>query len=310
MLSRRKGGTVSKKWIDQVNVEFFKPEDKGVIGAALRKSVIAEDELDTLMSGATGTGGTLRSYKGRAEARERVKADLLDEADYNYSTPKGSTVSAGKSTYKSCHESHPPLPIVDETGSYEVFGGSCIRPVINDMDLFIGFDHGMARTSRQFPWNHGEEFQFKIVDMQPPDNVQEFTKMLDYTIEAIRAGKKVFMGCIGGHGRTGTVFAALVTRMTGNADSIKYVRDNYCKKAVESTAQIEWLHKHFGVTKDTPSKGGAVHSTISSQTSWDWNSDKKYTGKGLSKKAAAAVIHRYQPVNVKGHIHGDNDKTY
>jgi hypothetical protein len=40
----------------------------------------------------------------------------------------------------------------------------------------------------------------------------------------------------------------------GIEDAITWVRGNHCHKAVESQAQIEWLHKHYGITKVKPTK--------------------------------------------------------
>lgn len=53
-------------------------------------------------------------------------------------------------------------------------------------------------------------------------------------------GEKVELGCIGGHGRTGTFLALVAVRagIQGKA-AVKWVKDNYCKEAVESKEQ-EW----------------------------------------------------------------------
>lgn len=58
--------------------------------------------------------------------------------------------------------------------------------------------------------------------------------------------EKVEFGCIGGHGRTGTMLALLVLRtseLDGEA-AVKYVRDNYCKEAIEGYKQ-EWLVRYM-----------------------------------------------------------------
>ena len=58
------------------------------------------------------------------------------------------------------------------------------------------------------------------------------------------------MRCIGGHGRTGTFFAALVAHMMPEVkDPIAYVRENYCNEAVETEEQIAFLIEHFGVRR-------------------------------------------------------------
>jgi protein-tyrosine phosphatase len=53
-----------------------------------------------------------------------------------------------------------------------------------------------------------------------------------------RAGQHVEVGCLGGHGRTGTTHAYLAV-LTGVApgDGVAWVRENYCAKAVETSGQ-------------------------------------------------------------------------
>ncbi len=174
--------------------------------------------------------------------------------------------------YKSCRETHPALPLGD---GLVIYGGSCIKPVVKDADVYIGFDGGMDFTKRHFPWNQGEEVYFKITDGQAPGNVEEFKKLVEWTAQQLMIGKKVHAGCIGGHGRTGTFFAALASVMLSEEDAITYVRENYCKKAVESQVQINFLHKHFGIKKAKPSKPGVSYSNSTKWEGWDsWSPGK------------------------------------
>lgn len=164
-----------------------------------------------------------------------------------------------------CFETHPALKV----GDYEVFGGSCIDPIVKDANIYIGFDSGMRMTTASFPWNRKrEEVLFYIADGTAPSNAEEFKRMIVWVAEQIIAGKKVHAGCIGGHGRTGTFLAALVTHMTGIEDSIAYVRSNYCKKAVESTTQVDFLNKHYGIKKIAASKAHLYDTGSSTKQSW------------------------------------------
>jgi hypothetical protein len=194
----------------------------------------------------------------------------------------------------SCFESHPPLKLGD-TGLV-IYGGSCSRPVVNDADVYIGFDGGMRFTKRHFPWNAGEEILYKIVDFEAPAEITEFRKLVEWTHDQLRAGRKVHCGCIGGHGRTGTFLAAIVKQATGIEDAITYVRANYCKKAVESQVQVQYLAKHFGILpaggakefiKPAAHYGGPV--SISSQGS-----------KGSSKGKSEAVKHVQDGLSIWG----------
>jgi hypothetical protein len=71
---------------------------------------------------------------------------------------------------------------------------------------------------------------------------------LDFVVRWILAGagkRNVEIGCIGGHGRTGTCAAALLVKEGATAvEAIAQVHEKYCQKAVESQAQ-EWLLEDY-----------------------------------------------------------------
>ena len=177
--------------------------------------------------------------------------DMVDSYDWGAS-------KAQKGKVARCYESHPPLKLPGT--DLVIYGGSCSLPVITDADIYIGFDASMKFTERQWPWNKGQEILFRITDMAAPDNPNEFKKLVEWTRGQLEAGAKIHCGCIGGHGRTGTFLAALVSTF-GEKDAIKYVRENYCQKAVESTVQVAFLNKHFGIIS---SEGSKAYSTIKS----------------------------------------------
>lgn len=75
-------------------------------------------------------------------------------------------------------------------------------------------------------------------------SIEQVHVIADELLAAARAGKKVEIGCIGGHGRTGTFLAILAVLCTpeGEADAkaiIANIRQTYCSRAVE-TAEQEW----------------------------------------------------------------------
>lgn len=167
---------------------------------------------------------------------------------------KGSAKAGSMSNYKfspRCYETHKPL--VMPNSKVKIYGSSCASPMINDADIYIGFDSIMKMTPRHYPWTKGHEIQFLVSDMSAPKDVANYHKLVEWTKKQLEAGAKVHAGCIGGHGRTGMFFAALVS-LYGEQDAITYVRQNYCQKAVESFAQIEFLKKEYGVTPVTASK--------------------------------------------------------
>lgn len=173
----------------------------------------------------------------------------------------GSNHSWKGSNFARCYETHPPYPVAD---GLVLFGSSCFTPIVKDADVYVGFDSGMKPTEKSYPWSPQTEFLYHITDMSVPKDPASFKKLVEYLATQVSAGKKVHCGCIGGHGRTGMVLAALRKHMTGDEKAISHVRANYCKKAVESAAQVEFLVKHFGVEPAEPTKsyssGGAGYA--------------------------------------------------
>lgn len=64
-------------------------------------------------------------------------------------------------------------------------------------------------------------------------------------LDRLNHGKKVGLFCMGGHGRTGYV-ASVVLGKLGYDDPIGFLRSNYCRKAVESNAQIWHIAEALG----------------------------------------------------------------
>jgi protein-tyrosine phosphatase len=72
-------------------------------------------------------------------------------------------------------------------------------------------------------------------------------RMLKQAFDAAKAGQVVEFGCMGGHGRTGTMLACMAIladpTMTG-PEAVKYVQKVHCAKAVETSSQ-EWFVRWF-----------------------------------------------------------------
>lgn len=146
-----------------------------------------------------------------------------------------------------CYKDHKPLEL---THGLYVYGGNALRPVIHNADIYIDLDGGNNREI--YPWDNHSGFIFTIQNSGVPVSVSKFKKLIVWTAVQIREGKKVHIGCVGGHGRTGLVLSALVNHMMGLSDSTMYVRDNYCSKSVESARQVNWLFRKFGIQKVKP----------------------------------------------------------
>lgn len=153
-----------------------------------------------------------------------------------------------------CHESHPTLKL----GGGTLLGASCLDPR-DGFDVYVGLDHGMHRRHYGYPWEESSpviEIYYPITDGCAPKDPVQFGKMVAWLAEQLAAGKSLHAGCIGGHGRTGLLLAALVRVILGDAKAGDWVRENYCKSAIETEAQTAFLETHFGVVPVQGSKVG------------------------------------------------------
>jgi protein-tyrosine phosphatase len=75
-------------------------------------------------------------------------------------------------------------------------------------------------------------------DFGVPDDPAQVLAALSSLLDRARAGQRAEIGCLGGHGRTGTALACLAI-LAGQdpATAVDWVRDNYCQHAVETAGQ-------------------------------------------------------------------------
>ena len=106
-------------------------------------------------------------------------------------------------------------------------------------------DFGLYFDQRwQPPWAHD---RVEWPDLGLPANAAELVAGLRSVLDRARAGERVEVGCLGGHGRTGTALAVLAV-LTGRADSeaVEWVRATYCAKAIETTEQERFVIGFIG----------------------------------------------------------------
>jgi protein-tyrosine phosphatase len=94
------------------------------------------------------------------------------------------------------------------------------------------------------PWPH-EQVDWPDFGL-PPDTARLRGALVDL-LDRARAGDPVELGCLGGHGRTGTALACLAV-LTGApaGDAVDWVRAHYCSKAVETDGQREFVEAFQG----------------------------------------------------------------
>jgi hypothetical protein len=106
-------------------------------------------------------------------------------------------------------------------------------------------DYGLYLDRRwQPPWPH-EHLDWP--DFGVPDDSAQVVAALRCVLDRGRAGEHVEIGCLGGHGRTGTALACLAV-LTGHprGEAVSWVRANYCADAVETPAQEAFVLELVG----------------------------------------------------------------
>ena len=96
----------------------------------------------------------------------------------------------------------------------------------------------------QPPWPHA---LLHWPDFGVPTHISGLRAALVDLLARARRGETVELGCLGGHGRTGTALACLAV-LTGvpAAEAVAWVRRSYCAKAVETDSQEAFVLEFEG----------------------------------------------------------------
>jgi len=97
-------------------------------------------------------------------------------------------------------------------------------------------DFGLYLDRRwQPPWDHGH---IQWPDFGLPVGTDAVCESLRALLDRAHLGERVELGCLGGHGRTGTALACLAI-LSGHpaGDAVRWVRAHFCSQAVETPEQ-------------------------------------------------------------------------
>jgi hypothetical protein len=100
-------------------------------------------------------------------------------------------------------------------------------------------DFGVCVRAENVPAT-GVDVHLPIPDFSVPASQGETWVAVRQAFEAALEGKKVYVGCLGGWGRTG-LFLALLAKAAGVEDPVAFVRANYTSRAVETKAQQRFV---------------------------------------------------------------------
>lgn len=85
-----------------------------------------------------------------------------------------------------------------------------------------------------------------IVDFSVPEKDEDVVLAIKEVVAAVFRGDVVYVGCMGGWGRTG-LFLSLLAKATGREDAVSFVRKSYTPKAVETKEQERYV-ENFDVS--------------------------------------------------------------
>ena len=111
------------------------------------------------------------------------------------------------------------------------------------MTSFPGRNHAFGvcvRAERAPTGRYNVHLPIHDFSVPSPDQQDEVELALRETLEALLEGKTVYVGCMGGWGRTG-LFLALLAKVCGVEHPVTYVRENYSPRAVETTKQHSYV---------------------------------------------------------------------
>lgn len=123
---------------------------------------------------------------------------------------------------------------------FEIVGGP--------YDAYPGRDYafGVCVRAERVPSN-GYDVHLPIHDFSVPQDDADVVLALKNTLHAALTGRTVYVGCMGGWGRTG-LFMALLAKAAGIENPVEYVRSNYTPRAVETKGQLDFVEK-FDVSR-------------------------------------------------------------
>lgn len=193
---------------------------------------------------ANGLGGD--KARKAAEKKDKKQKSLLDTLDSQW-LPQGGGYGGAYNTAAphqvwKCRHYHRQVPLPD---------GSMVQASSFTTKLTrrqTAPDFALYCDRIWMPVEHWRAEFIAWPDFGAPLNAMVAADAIIEAWERIDRGWLIETGCVGGHGRTGTVLAAW-TILAGIHDvdnAMKWVWDHYCTEAIESKAQMAWLDWFIG----------------------------------------------------------------
>lgn len=130
--------------------------------------------------------------------------------------------------------------------------GVAVPPMATDIGLYFDDAWGqgiLATPGVDIPGldTKGHRVILPWPDYGVPASVRQTRTVFLWVLKQLKAGKTVEIGCLGGHGRTGTCLASLLVLQGMNPKkAIRRIRTRYCQNAIEGTAQESMVFQMKG----------------------------------------------------------------
>jgi protein-tyrosine phosphatase len=195
--------------------------------------------------------------------QNKSKPFLLTSGDPNANKPPVATY------YTSTVCNHPPTHVINGK-TWNIYAGKRydVDKAANNYDVVLNLTGWSLVSAKEHiipfqelsKWRkkEKEEHKYKEICLDWPDmGVVDLPKefWLDLIKVFDKKKSKVLMFCLGGHGRTGTAMAVLMVLGLEYTPekAVEWVRTNYCKQAIETWKQIDYIYSMVG-RKAPPSK--------------------------------------------------------
>ena len=154
-----------------------------------------------------------------------------------------------------CHYGTVKVFSAEYRGKKLVFhGGGDLRGYrYTSVDVTISLNEPIASILANIPIEHDDfgihEIYIPVHDGGIPNlSKKDYFKILDTICDFFEDKDTIKIGvkCDGGHGRTGTVLAIYAALLLKVEKPISFVRDVYCRNAVETKGQVEYIAEITG----------------------------------------------------------------
>ncbi|QQG46403.1 MAG: hypothetical protein HYY55_00975 [Candidatus Niyogibacteria bacterium] len=133
-------------------------------------------------------------------------------------------------------------------GPYSVIAGARYDMAgtdLSDVDILVSLTETVPARLWRMGYKNPIVWSFPIKDYYGPDG--PWLALLEKITDELKIGKKIFIFCDGGHGRTGLLLASLIAKVESPDDPIAVTRSRYCVKAVETIQQAKTIFGLLGV---------------------------------------------------------------